>query len=220
MVGVICKLEILRHPVVTIECFGWTVFVQALLAGRDQTFLSVLGQTGTFKQTSTPLGECIDRCIAMEHRAKRIYRSLAARYQDINPACEFFGQLAAQEATHAELQGLCRVASSRRRPHDRAVDRWLSEVPETERLLTEAEQAVERHASLAEALGLVIRMESSQLNGLFTSVVCATASRFAQRFRAFGDAVYCHLDYIRQQIPVLEPALRSECERLSAAPQQ
>jgi hypothetical protein len=214
MVGVICKWEIVRHPLVTIECFGWLVFVRAVFAGRDQTFLSLLGQAGTFGAPETPLTECINRCIDLERRAMRIYRSLATRYEGRREMREFFDHLAAQEATHAELLTLCRVAAGRGRRHDQAVDHWLCVVPETERRLAAAEEMVERHAAADEALRLVLQMESSQINGLFANVVRLSASRLARRFHAFQTAVYEHLAYIRQQIPTLEPALGPECDRL------
>ena len=38
MVGAIIKRDILAHPVVTIRCFGWSVFIRALLAGPRPRF--------------------------------------------------------------------------------------------------------------------------------------------------------------------------------------
>jgi hypothetical protein len=49
MVGAICKWEVLFHPIVTIQCFGWTVFFRAVFAGPNQTFLSLLTKAGVFE---------------------------------------------------------------------------------------------------------------------------------------------------------------------------
>ena len=57
MDGAICKREILSHPVVTIECFGWAVFFRAVFSGRDQTFLSLLQQAGVFQRPRVPVSE-------------------------------------------------------------------------------------------------------------------------------------------------------------------
>ena len=45
MIGAIRKRDILAHPFITIDCFGWSVFLRALTAGRNQTFLALLTET-------------------------------------------------------------------------------------------------------------------------------------------------------------------------------
>ncbi len=41
MLGAIRKRDILAHPFVTVESFGWHVFFRVLVAGRNQTFLAL-----------------------------------------------------------------------------------------------------------------------------------------------------------------------------------
>jgi len=221
MVGAIGRLEILAHPFVTIECFGWMVFFRAVFARRGQTFLSLLKQAGAFQssQPSQPSDSgFIGRCINLERRAMRIYQSLAVRYARICSAREFFLQLAEQENTHAELLEMCQVAASRGRWQDQRLETWQQAVPETERLLSEAELMIHEHESLADSLRLVIRMESSQINGLFTNVVEATDTGFAVVFRAFRNAVRDHLGYIQERVSLLAPRLKSECDSLLTTP--
>jgi rubrerythrin len=217
MVGAIRRLEILSHPLVTIECFGWAVFFRAVFSGRDQTFVSLLNQVGAFRQSRVPVPEFIGRCIALERRAMQIYRSLAFRYARAELAREFFYHLAEQEDTHAELLELCQAAASRGRWKEQGVEAWRQAVPGTERLLGEAEAMLDCHDSLPEFLRLVIRMESSQINGLFAEIVRATDPRLAKVFGAFRNAVRDHLGYIQERIPVLEPDLKSECDQLQIA---
>ncbi len=45
MVGAIVKWDIMAHPAVTIRCFGWQIFLRALLAGPNTTFLSLLTES-------------------------------------------------------------------------------------------------------------------------------------------------------------------------------
>lgn len=214
MIGVICKLEILSHPLVTIDCFGWVLFFRAVFAGKDQTFLSLLNKAGFFQQPLMPVPEFIDQCVTLERRAMKIYHTLALRYSRMGLVREFFDQLAQQEDTHAELLELCWAAASRGRWREQGIETWRQAVPATERLLGEVEATLDRHDSLADSLRLVIRMESSQINGLFTGIVRATDPRFAEVFGAFRNAVRDHLGYIRERIAVLAPCLKPECGQL------
>ena len=214
MVGAIGKLEIMSHPRATIECFGWTVFFRAVFSGRDQTFLSLLKQVGVFQHPQVPVPEFIGRCITLERRAMQIYQSLSLRYARMRLAREFFNRLAEQEDTHAELLELCRAMASRGRWKEHGLETWQQALPNTERLLGEAEARLDRHDSLADSLRLVIRVESSQINGLFTSIVRATDARFATVFGVFRTAVRDHLGYIHERIPVLAPSLKQECDQL------
>jgi hypothetical protein len=216
MLGTIRKLEVLSHPRVTIKCFGWGAFFRALFSRRDQTFLSLLSQAGVFQQSQVPTSEFIDRCITLETRAMWIYQSLALRLAQTGPAQEFFSRLAQQENAHARLLELCRVAASRGGWNEQGLQRWRQSLPAAERLLNDAEASLREDLSLVDSFRLVIRMESSQINGLFTSIVEATDPRLPKAFTAFRTAVRDHLEYIRQRIPVLEPSLKSECAQLQA----
>jgi len=44
VIGVIRKRDVLRHPVATVQSFGWRVFLRALKAGPNETFLSVVAE--------------------------------------------------------------------------------------------------------------------------------------------------------------------------------
>ncbi len=163
MVGAIRRLEVLSHPLVTIECFGWVVFFRAVFTWQDRTFLSLLNTAKVFQRTTMPVPEFIGRCVALEQRAMWIYRSLAVRYSRVGDVRDFFNQLADQEEVHAELLELCRVAASRGRWRQQNLDAWQRSAADTEGLLAEAERTLDRHDSLADTLRLVIRMESSQI---------------------------------------------------------
>ncbi len=214
MVGAIRRLEVLSHPLVTIECFGWVVFFRAVFTWQDRTFLSLLNTAKVFQRTTMPVPEFIGRCVALEQRAMWIYRSLAVRYSRVGDVRDFFNQLADQEEVHAELLELCRVAASRGRWRQQNLDAWQRSAADTEGLLAEAERRLDGRDSLADSLRLVIRMESSQINGLFMNVVNATDARFAKVYSAFCNAVRDHLGYLQEQIPILEPSLAAECDQL------
>src|SRR5512147_3158124 len=97
MVGAISKWEILSHPVVTIQCFGWTVFFRAVFARPNQTFLSLLANAGLFEHTIKPVPEFIGWCIDLERRAMKLYESLSRHHSRNELVSEFFDHLAHQE---------------------------------------------------------------------------------------------------------------------------
>lgn len=219
MVGAICKREVLFHPWLTIECFGWAVFFRAIFSGRDRTFLSLLQKAGALGRPQVPLPDTLVRCTALERRAMWIYRSFAVRYARLPRAREFFEDLAQQEETHAELLELCQAAAGRGHWKGTGVEPWQQGLPTTEQFLTEVEAGFDHDVPLGDALRLVIRLESSQINGLFTNAVRTTDPRFAEVFRAFRTAVREHLTYIRQRIPLLEPKLQAECDAIQIDPE-
>ncbi len=216
MVGVIRKWEILSHPIVTIQCFGWRVFFRCLFARRNQTFLSLLTQARVFEQPLKSVAEFISQCIGLERQLMKVYESLSRRYAGNERITEFYDRLTHQEQDHAELLELCRAAASRGRWQERCWDRWRETVPETEKQLKKAEGSLEQVQSLTDSLRLVLEVESTQINRLFVGVVEATDPRLGQKFQAFRNAIKDHLGYICEQIPVLDPTLLEACQALRA----
>jgi len=216
MVGAISKWEVLSHPLITIQCFGWAVFFRAVFAGPNQTFLSLLAKAGLFEHPIKPVPEFIGWCIDLERRAMKVYDSLSRRYSRNELVREFFEHLALQEQDHAELLEICRAAAGRGLWRETCFDRWRATVAETERRLKEVEAILDQRHSIADALRLVIEVESSQLNQLFTGVVEATDPRLARKLQAFRNAVKDHLEYICERIPVLDPNFSEACRALWA----
>ena len=89
-------------------------------------------------------------------------------------------------------------------------------MPETQRRLEEAETILEQRHSIADALRLVLEVESSQINRLFAGVVEATDPRLSRKLVAFRNAVQDHLGYICERIPLLDPNFADACRKLWA----
>lgn len=207
MVGAINKRDILAHPIITIRCFGWRVFVRALFARRETTFLTVLAEAEVLQPAADEVADFVARCVELELQASRIYTVLAKRFTGDTEVCEYFIQLARQEESHAELLELCRVAAARQRWNDEPVQPWRSVVPQLERRMREAEISVDDISSLRSALQLVIDIESSEINDVFSSVVSAAESDFVRGLRVFRETETRHLDFICRGISRLDPAL-------------
>jgi hypothetical protein len=78
----------------------------------------------------------------------------------------------------------------------------------------EAEASAESLSSSIDALRLVIRIESSEVNQVFQGVVAASDSDFVRRLEAFHKATAAHIAYIRQEVSRLEPDLAAESQQM------
>jgi rubrerythrin len=214
MLGAIRKRDILAHPIVTVQCFGWKVFFRVLVAGGDVTFLSIVASSRFFGEAAGELPDLVGRCVELERSAKRIYEALADRFDDQPEVRRFFRSLAMQEKNHAEMLTLCLRSTS----HGRWVEQQLSSMRgSVERLQNEmlaAEASVPDISTARDALRLVITIESSEINRLFKRVVAACPSQFVRTIRRFWDAEQQHFLFICKGIQVLSPELSDECKVL------
>ena len=211
MVGAICKRDILAHPIVTIRCFGWRVFLKALFAGRDKTFLSLLNEVEVLKPAGDVV-QLVDRCVDLELRAKGIYENCADRFREPVEARQFFESMARQEQGHAELLGVCAKAARRERWDDALFAPWRDAIPELERQMDAMESQAEMLEDLSSALQLVVDIESSEINHIFDAVVHATESVFIDRLQVFRTTEIQHIKYICRAVPHLDPGLSEACE--------
>jgi rubrerythrin len=199
---------------ITVRCFGWSVLIRTLLASRRRTFLSLLLESGALTPPRFEVPELIGDCVGLERRAQRIYERLAVQFTDRAPVRRFLILLAEQESTHAELLELCEAIAKREGWMERHFARWRAAIPRLKRQMESAEDGIESRGSLDEALCLVLRIESSEINDIFASVVAATDSEFVRRLEAFQEAEAAHMAFIREKIAEFSPGLAEECARL------
>lgn len=214
MIGAICRQDILIHPVITVRCFGWRVFFKSLIAGKHQTFLSLLAETNALRLAPEKLPELVDRCVGLELCAERIYRSLSRRFDQPDSAKGFFSTLAHQEMGHAELLGLCRAATGREEWDRKHFDTWREAVSGLEEQMRDAESRSDSLDSLPDALRLVVRIESSEINRIHSGIMTASDSEFVRGMRVFHEAGLEHISYICERVPEMDPELRGACQEL------
>ena len=214
MLGAIGTRDVLMHPVVTIRSFGWRVFFRAAISSRQQTFLSLLQQADCFQASPPQPSQLIDRCIRLERDAMHLYDTLAHRFSQ-TPALEiFFAHLSEQERKHAEMLEICRAALCSTHCNEGRFRRWQDDLPMLEQQMHEYRQSLAEATSPEDALRLVLRIESSEINRAFDSIVKATRSPFVSRLGAFRKATRRHIAFICTCIPDLAPALKAECRDL------
>lgn len=214
MLGTIRKRDILGHPIVTVRCFGWNVFFRALFAGEDQTFLSLLADSKILQPPPLKVPELVERCIKLELQAKRIYERLSGWFMGRESISDFFENLARQEESHAQLLELCRVIANRTIWIEERFTPYRDTIPRLERQMESIESSMESIKHVADALRLVIEIESSEVNQVFGSVVAASGSDFVRCLAVFQTTVEKHIGYICDEIPKLEPDLTEECRAL------
>jgi rubrerythrin len=217
MFGVIRTRDVIAHPLVTVHCFGWSLFLRALIAGRHKTFLSLLAESAAPRPPTVEVPELLGRCLDLESRARRVYELLAARFSRRAPVKRFFETLARQELEHFELLALCQQLASREGWLEEHFAPWRDAVPQLERQMADLEESLDDLDQLVDALRLVIRVEGSEINQLLRGVVSATDSQFVRTVQVFRTAAADHIAYACEQIPKLEPELADECGGLRAA---
>lgn len=214
MHGAIRKRDIIAHPVVTIQCFGWKVLVRSLLASRNRTFLSIVGQTAYSPTVAAELLELVARAIRLELRVMELYRLLAQRFVDVEPVHEFFADLARQEESHAELLELCHNSSGMKGSTEDYLGPWREVVTHLEDEMPSFERRAEEIGGVEDALRLVIDIESSEINDTFMGIVDASQSSFVRAVKAFRSAQQEHVELMCRTIPALAPDLAEACQAL------
>lgn len=217
MNGAICTSDIVAHPVATIRCFGWHVFFKALVASRDQTFLSLLAESDALRPAVVKVPRLVDRCVRLERQAGEIYRSMAGRFLGRPPVAAFLDALAEQEEGHAELLELCREAAGRAIWKEEHFAPWRDAVPRLEEKMDRIQASLAELDGVGDALRVVIEIESSEINHIFQGVVDAAASDFVKRLRAFATVGDRHIRYICHKIPALDPEVADSSRALEAA---
>jgi hypothetical protein len=214
MVGVITSWDVFAHPLSTVRCFGWQVFFRAIAPWQGKTFLGLLQEAGCFRTTASQVSTLLERCIALEQRAKRIYTALGKALADQGLVGPFFSGLAVQEQYHADLLGVCRAAALRNGWKANLFNPWQEYLPRLEQQMDAAEAAVYEIDSVEAALLLVIQIEASEVNQVFHAALAATDAAFVKRLRPFREAMESHMSYIAERIPELSPQLTMACREL------
>lgn len=204
MVGVITNLDILVHPIITVQCFGWRVFIMAVFAGQGQTFLSLLSKIPSSRPVESKLPDFVDRCIDLELRAKHIYLTFAGIFANWAPVRIFFKTLASQEQEHADLLALCKVAAQRKGWNSSYFKAWGKTLEDIEQNVQKIESSLYHINALPDALQLVVDIESGEINRVFQAMLDASDSDFVRRLAPFQQALEFHIAYITEKIHELD----------------
>jgi hypothetical protein len=207
MIGAIREWDILLHPIVTIRCFGWKTFYRAILAGPNETFLSLLSDDAVFGAADSEEAAIIKQCVSLELRAKQLYLNLAGATAESRSLAEFFAALAQQEQDHADLLLLCEAASDGSGWRLRDLPVWRNNLIRLDKEMCDAEMRASTVTDVNSLMKLVVQIESSEVNHVFLTMIGACSSPFVKRLRPFRCAVELHLSYIAIQVAELAPDL-------------
>ena len=215
MIGAIRRWHILSHMIVTIRCFGWRVFLNSLLAGRQRTFLTVLSDAHLFPPPSEEPAQIIGRCVQLELCAMKIYQTLADRFANFEHLKKFLDTLAEQEKEHAEILCVCQTLAGRGRWQEGRFSTWTDAIHDLENQVHEWESGLSRFDTMASVLQLVVDVEAAEINSIFADIVRATDSEFVREIDVFWNAEKNHILYICQEIPKLMPGMTDSCADLA-----
>lgn len=214
MVGAICTQDILFHPIVTVRAFGWRVFFRAVFKGHDDTFLALLQKDGFFQVTTSKESELIERCVRLELQSAAIYHSLAERVGESGPLREFLDELADEEEQHADLLRVCKAFAFKGRFGQDRSSPWHDYVPLLEQLMQQAVASLDEVRSIDDVVRLILVVEGSEIDRVFSGVIKTTDSAFVKKLGPFRRAVRQHIDYICNRISVLVPSAAAACREL------
>jgi hypothetical protein len=212
MIGAIRTWDIVSHPVVTVQCFGWRTLFRAMIARKDRTFLSLLNQGALISPADPDAAAILRQCVDLELRAENIYITLGNIMIDQPPLALFFTTLAEQEQEHADLLRLCAAASKRDEAWLRVLRSWRDDVIRLSQRMSEAEDMLPTVGSVEDAMRLLVQIELSEVNQVFLGAMKASNAAFVKKLRPFEKAVEAHLFYIGEQLPKLAPSLCCEEE--------
>jgi hypothetical protein len=214
MIGAIRTWDILSHPAVTIQCFGWRIFFGAAFTGQGKSFLSLLHKAGFCRTRTSDAVQFIERCIGLELQLRQTYTMLAVRFARSRAVNAFLADLAEQEQSHADLLEVCQAALRHGRWEVQYVEPWRERVSLLGKEMETTVASLDTITSVEDALRLVIKLESSEINQAFLAVIKATDSAFVRKVRAFRKSVTKHIAYICQRIPQLAPSTNAASQKL------
>ncbi|PJA32758.1 MAG: hypothetical protein CO187_03095 [Zetaproteobacteria bacterium CG_4_9_14_3_um_filter_53_7] len=203
MQGVITTKSILQNPLVIIEGFGLRVFINALFADKDATFLDIISQCHELDahkdMARMNLSEIVNQFIGYELKAQELYTILSKNFSDLSDVSAFFKHIASHEEGHAIV--LARVRREIERGHywKESKQIHISEIERFDRFMKEAEAAVLSGVSLAEALALVDQLEGSEINIVFENLNKSVDMKSRKRFEKFFVMTTEHVGYCEKQ---------------------
>jgi len=203
MQGVITTKAILQNPIVIIEGFGLRVFINALFADKDATFLDIINECHELDahkdMASMNLSEIVNQFIGYELKSQETYTILSERFSELSDVSAFFKNLARHEEGHAIV--LARVRREIERGHywKESKQIHLDEIKRFDRFMKKTEASVLAGVSLAEALTLVDQLEGSEINIVFENLNKSVDMKSRKRFEKFFVMTSEHIGYCDKQ---------------------
>jgi len=203
MQGVITKKEVLKNPVVIIEGFGLRVFINALFADKDATFLDIINECHELDShkdmASMNISEIVNQFIGYELKAQELYTILSKNFSELSDVSAFFKNIARHEEGHAII--LARVRREIERGHywKESKQIHISEIERFDRFMRDAEASIQSGVSLAEALTLVDLLEGSEINIVFENLNNSVDMKSRKRFEKFFVMTTEHVGFCEKQ---------------------
>jgi hypothetical protein len=160
--------------------------------------------------------EVYEPLIGLELRAKRIYAVLAQTFAKNKSAQQFFEVLSQHEQDHAGLLNACWEEVQHGTWNAEPAGPWRDLILRLEHNVQAIESSLSETSSLDDALWLVLKIESTEINDVFFTLASATPGNQIRDLRPFQEAMNLHIAHMCQHIPKLAPHLTMACQQLRA----
>jgi rubrerythrin len=210
MQGVVTRVQVLTHPLVIVEGFGFKVLWRALLARPGETFLEVVRRCAEEEQFAArglrelDLLRTVDRFIGFECRARDLYRMLGQQHRgEFARAARFFATLARQEEGHAVVLSHVRREVQRGRLWKESKELHAAACDRLDALFSRLEAEARAGVPLVRALDMVEQVEGSELDLIFEDLRSSVDARSRARFERFFVLGSAHQEYCRSELAAL-----------------
>lgn len=209
MRGLIGKKDVLCHPFLVIQGFGWKVFLRTLRAPAGLTFLEIIseGIPNPSKPHELELSQQLDKLISFEIRCSQFYSKMSEIFRNHwGLAPDFFRNLSEQEEGHAEILRIAKVEISRHYLWNTVLPIKPGLMEKTDRMLSEVEGLLRLPEKLDIKKGLeaVERLESSEINTVFDDLLHSIHTPFLKKIYRIVPALSDHQTYLDSLLPLLK----------------
>lgn len=212
MASVVSRDYCLAHPVEISRLYGVNVLLGTLLNPKRSVLDRVAASFSEHRLAMPgPLGVSYRIATLVELRAARIYRKMAERFADVEPARKLFRELQEEEEEHARLMRVC-LYSVRLAPDVTYVPSVRD--PEIRKVLREMRTVQRRVASMSldEALTVSVELELGEVNAIFGRLLKQVGQPEVGLLRQMMRHAGTHQDSVPRRVGVL----RQELERAKA----
>lgn len=211
MKGMIRARDVIAHPAVVIRGFGLKVFLRALLAPKERTFLEIIseGIPHPASPEERAITQQLDRLVLQEIHCSKIYKYFADHFLNFPDARQFFQTLSFQEEAHAEIIRVAKVEIARRKiwPQGDLIAPDILE--KTDAMLARLDAGLRQtpRPTLKQALEMLEEMEATEREMVFAflrhfhDVVQFT---FIQKMHLLIPSFADHNAYLNTMLPQLK----------------
>ncbi len=220
MRGLIGKKDILRHPIIAIQGYGWQTFYDVLKAPKETTFLEVLSKNipPILEPVQKQVTDQLNVLIHFESQISSIYFNLMEKFTHIPEVRKFFKTLSYQEEAHSEILRIVKVEVARLNLWNNVKLLEQDKLDPATKLIQSIQHQLSQPAlvSLEKALIFVDKLEKMEDDLIFPFLhrfYKAVQTPFLKRIDRIIPSFANHHEYLNSELPYLKEAIKTYQKR-------